>query len=170
MDDKRVGLVTDYERHAERSIYFSAGVPLPKEVMAMLHSKATGTLADLGCGDGNLVAEVAHLTKGRWRLIGVDVSQTRCQNTSELVPLATVICGDVCQTSIASGSIDVVTCNQVIEHLSPRAPLVVEMLRILKPGGLIYVSSVAKRPWAVYVYRRGRRFVIDPTHLHEYDS
>jgi SAM-dependent methyltransferase len=114
--------------------------------------------------------EIANHTGGRWQLIGVDVSQKRCDATLSLVPGATVICADVTATGIAQSSIDVVECSQVIEHLSDRRRLIEEIKRILVNGGIAHLSSVAKRPWAFFIRRKGGRFVLDHTHVIEYDS
>jgi SAM-dependent methyltransferase len=126
-------------------------------------------LVDLGCGDGNLLAQVATANPS-WTLLGVDISEQRCQNAAKIAPSATFVCADVCQTGIPPASVEIVMCSQVIEHLLDRRALMQEIRRILKPGGIAYIGSVAKRPWAVYVYRRDGKFVLDPTHVHEYAS
>jgi hypothetical protein len=41
-------------------------------------------------------------------------------------------------------------------------------LKLTKPSGFIYISSVIKKPWAVYKYRNKGKFVLDPTHEREY--
>jgi ubiquinone/menaquinone biosynthesis C-methylase UbiE len=168
-DIRRADLVREYERHARRTIYFSGGVELPNLVMNRLTSSRSGTLVDLGCGDGNLLAQVAAASPS-WTLLGVDISQLRGENAAKIAPSATFVCADVCETGIPPASVDIVTCSQVIEHLLDRRALMEEIRRILKPGGLAYIGSVAKRPWAVYVYRRDGKFVLDPTHVHEYSS
>ncbi len=168
-DNRRADPVEDYEDHARRSIYFSGGLDLPNLVASRLTSTRSGMLVDLGCGDGNLLAQVATASR-TWTLLGVDISERRCQNAARIAPSATFVCADVCQTMIPPSSVDIVTCDQVIEHLHDRRALMQEIRRILKPAGIAYVASVAKRPRAVYVYRRRGKFVLDPTHVHEYAS
>ena len=49
--------------------------------------------------------------------------------------------GDITKTGFPSGFFDAVTCLSVIEHGVPVQPFFREMLRVLKPGGFLIVST-----------------------------
>ncbi len=49
--------------------------------------------------------------------------------------------GDVTQTGFDAGSFDAVTCMSVIEHGVPVRPFLAESARILRPGGVLCVST-----------------------------
>jgi len=53
------------------------------------------------------------------------------------------IVGDICAVNegIADGSLDIVICTEVLEHVSNPFSAVSEILRMLKPGGLAYFSA-----------------------------
>lgn len=49
--------------------------------------------------------------------------------------------GDITATDFAAGRFDAVTCMSVIEHGVPLAPFLAESARILRPGGVLVVST-----------------------------
>src|SRR5207253_2093385 len=49
--------------------------------------------------------------------------------------------GDITGTDYPAGRFDAVTCMSVIEHGVPLGPFLAESARILKPGGLLVIST-----------------------------
>jgi SAM-dependent methyltransferase len=49
--------------------------------------------------------------------------------------------GDVTATGLGDGSLDAVTCMSVIEHGVPVEPFLAETARVLRPGGVLCVST-----------------------------
>ena len=41
----------------------------------------------------------------------------------------------------ASGSIDIITCMEVVEHLFSLRTLITECYRVLSPGGILYITT-----------------------------
>ena len=71
----------------------------------------------------------------------------------------------------AENTFDMVVSTQVIEHVPDDHNFIKEINRVLKPCGITIVSSVAKLRFGFYFYRsRYGEWVLDPTHLREYDS
>lgn len=98
---------------------------------------------DLGCGTGYGCALLVE-TGGARRCLGVDIAQ-------EAVNQATERYGhqDQLQFSVADAaalpfdddSFDVVTCFETIEHLEEQQRAVAEARRVLRPGGMLLLSS-----------------------------
>jgi 2-polyprenyl-6-hydroxyphenyl methylase / 3-demethylubiquinone-9 3-methyltransferase len=123
----------------------------PRGPFAMLHwlARARGALVppagrpgavlvDLGCGAGLLAPHIAG--KG-YRHIGVDLT------ASALAVAAAhgveAIRGDVTAVPLADGCADVVTAGEILEHVADHAAAVAEACRLLRPGGLLVIDTIA---------------------------
>ena len=123
----------------------------PRGPFAMLHwlARARGALVppagrpgavlvDLGCGAGLLAPHIAG--KG-YRHIGLDLT------ASALAVAAshgvTAIRGDVTNVPLADGCADVVTAGEILEHVADHAAAVAEACRLLRPGGLLVIDTIA---------------------------
>lgn len=130
-----------------------------------------GVLADLGAGDGALL--IALKTGGYLdgtAIVAVDISPERCARLSECSDIK-VFCSDVTSVSgLASNSVDVVICTQVIEHVD-EGKLLSEIFRVLKKDGKLYIASLVKKWYGWWYYRtKDGKWALDPTHLREYSS
>ena len=96
---------------------------------------------------------------------GVDFDPQAAQKVAERYSIETHV-GDLVSCALPAASFDVVTMSQAVEHLfDPRGNLE-ECLRILKPGGLLVMTTpnVASRGAALFgVFWRGWE---PPRHLH----
>jgi SAM-dependent methyltransferase len=62
-----------------------------------------------------------------------------------------VVRGDACRLPFASGGADVVLAFDVLEHLADDAGALREFFRVLRPGGLLWVSVPADmRLWSAH--------------------
>jgi 2-polyprenyl-3-methyl-5-hydroxy-6-metoxy-1,4-benzoquinol methylase len=100
-------------------------------------------ILDVGCGSGENSAALA--AKGH-RLHGVDLSQAAIEKYRRRG-------FDGCVCDIESGldfpnaSFDAVFCSEVIEHMTSPEILAAEMSRVLKPGGLLVLSTPNSAFW-----------------------
>jgi 2-polyprenyl-3-methyl-5-hydroxy-6-metoxy-1,4-benzoquinol methylase len=127
--------VPDAESRARQSLGSSEEV-IHDTVAALLAERgASGVLADVGCGAGNLSRVVA----GRFgHIIGVDVvrhpalpAQTEFRQADldrEPLPLR-------------DGEADAAVAVETIEHLENPRALVRELVRVVRPGGSIVVTT-----------------------------
>jgi SAM-dependent methyltransferase len=131
-----------------------------------------GTLLEIGSGYGVRVRRLidAGALRRFDRIVLSDVSPLRVERARTYVPEATAIVADAEHLPVADHSVDFVLSDQVIEHVPSDAGMAAEIRRVLRPGGLAFVGSVVKAPWAWYFYRNGGRWVLDPTHVREYAS
>jgi SAM-dependent methyltransferase len=85
-------------------------------------------LLDVGCGRE---APILRRFRGHAsRLIGIDLVEFRNE-----VPGVELVQGDMGQTGLPPGSVDVVMARSVMEHVTDPEGAYAEMERILKPGG-----------------------------------
>ncbi len=99
---------------------------------------------EIGCGVGRVGPAIAPVCK-KW--IATDVSENMLEHTRErtkgLDNVETVATNGWDLSPIADGSVDVVYCTVVFMHLDEweRFSYVREAMRILQPGGRVYVDN-----------------------------
>jgi ubiquinone/menaquinone biosynthesis C-methylase UbiE len=122
--------------HEWRTAENSAGYLLP-------HLAPGQRLLDVGCGPGTITADLARRV-APGEVLGIDPSADvvgRAQTLAEEHPNLTFAVGDVYALDLPDGSFDVVHAHQVLQHLSDPVAALVEMRRVLAPGGLLAVRD-----------------------------
>ncbi len=127
-----------------------------------------GTLLDLGASDGGTLRHFAEL-RPDLTLAAADI-----EGKPEAYPRGTdfkVADFDRDRLPWPDGSFDSITCMHVVEHLQDPTHLVSESLRLLKPGGRLYVETPAPKTVdmeSATGAAKGRvtvNFFDDPTHV-----
>ena len=95
---------------------------------------------DLACGEGygsSFMADVA------LSVVGVDISDEAIQNalTTYIKPNLSYQQGNAIALDFANASFDVVVSFETIEHLAEQAEMLAEIKRVLRPNGLLVISS-----------------------------
>jgi SAM-dependent methyltransferase len=100
------------------------------------HLPPDGRHLDVGSGSGELIRRLRAGWKG---------SSFSCDYTSEWMKLPgqTVDVADLNQDPLPyeSGFFDAVSCTEVVEHLDDYRRLLREIFRVLRPGGILVLSS-----------------------------
>ncbi|MCW3002492.1 MAG: hypothetical protein JWQ20_1790 [Conexibacter sp.] len=99
---------------------------------------AGARLLDAGCGSGRTLDELARYGQ----VTGLDVSDLAVQ-TARGRGHADVHLGSVEDMPFPSGTFDVVTCLDVIEHTPDDRASLAELRRVTRPGGLLLVTVPA---------------------------
>jgi 2-polyprenyl-6-hydroxyphenyl methylase/3-demethylubiquinone-9 3-methyltransferase len=123
----------------------------PRGAFAMLHWLAAArgalvptagrdgaVLVDLGCGAGLLAP---HLAGKGYRHVGVDVTASALTQAS--AHGVTPVRGDVMAVPLTDRCADVVTAGEILEHVPDTAAAVREACRLLRPGGLLVIDTLA---------------------------
>jgi SAM-dependent methyltransferase len=112
--------------------------PFPElERFFLDHARAGDAWLDVGCGDGG--------TSGTWlrdhgcRYLGVDVSATAVAQARSRGLDARLV-DDAAELPFEDGSFSGILAVEVLEHLFEPARAAAEFKRVLKPGGLLFVS------------------------------
>ncbi|MEM3648011.1 MAG: class I SAM-dependent methyltransferase, partial [Thermoproteota archaeon] len=121
-------------------------------------------MVDLGCGDGRLIFAMYRkgLLNSVGEVYGVDISSERIKRLKKELPFVKGIVSDAQNArELPDSSFDLVICSQLIEHVKDDDALVLEIKRLLKSGGLAYVSSVVKKWYGIYFYFNNGSFRLD---------
>jgi len=166
--------MTDFKKYSEN--FLNLYTDETPEILLKFFDKNKLNLSvlDLGCGDGALLMFLYHkgYLKNAKRIVGVDLSLERLKRIrSQKILSIQLICSDACSVKqLDDNSFDYIFNTQVIEHVPDDKVLLVEIRRLLKKNGILYISSVVKRRYGWYVHRNNGRWVLDPTHVREYSS
>ena len=98
---------------------------------------------DCGIGTGGLSAALTEAAPGPVALEGVDLSEDMLREASRTLQDSNAVVrlrrGDVRDLPYADDSFDVVMAAHVLEHLADPTEALAEMVRVLRPGGLLLV-------------------------------
>src|SRR5271156_6839232 len=117
---------------------------------------------EAGCGEGygaDLISRVAR------RVIALDYDQTTVAHVRARYPRVEVMHGNLAELPLADPSVDVVVNFQVIEHLWDQTQFVRECARVLRPSGILIVSTPNR-----ITFSPGRDTPINPFHTRELDA
>ena len=164
-----------FQNYSKQHVHFY-DEPIPDFLelgFALIGDVEKPRLVDLGCGDGRLL--YALHKKGflsRFgEVAGVDVSAKRIERLKKELPFVDGVVSDASDVKVFPSSFfDYIICSQVIEHVRDDDVLVAEIKRLLKCGGVAFISSVVKEWYGVYFYTSNGSFRLDPTHVREYSS
>ena len=117
---------------------------------------------EAGCGEGygaDLIAEVAR------RVVAVDYDESAVAHVRSRYPRVEVMQANLADLPLPDASMDVVVNFQVIEHLWDQAQFVAECARVLRPSGLLLVSTPNR-----VTFSPGRDTPINPFHTRELNA
>jgi SAM-dependent methyltransferase len=113
-------------------------------------SAAPQSLLDIGCGPGRLLEALARVLAGTG-LHGIDLSPFMLESARQRlagVPNATLLHGDCLDLPFDDEAFEAVTAVHVVGHIpaTVRSRVVGESMRVLRPGGRLYVVDHAWHP------------------------
>jgi len=94
-----------------------------------------GKLLDIGSGRGMFLR--AALERG-WDCVAQEFSKDAAKALQDKIGVEVIVCNDLSQAGLPSGSFDLINLNHVLEHLYQPVAVIKEIYRMLKPGGLLY--------------------------------
>jgi SAM-dependent methyltransferase len=132
----------------------------PRRMKSLIHMarsyltyKRIGSLLDVGCGFGAFLEAAASIG---WRVCGVEVASAPASIAARR---HNIFYGSLSDAPYGPNSFDVVRLNNVIEHvLSPRA-LVCDIRRVLRPGGLLTISTPNVESFTAALQGMGWRYI-----------
>src|SRR5581483_9034510 len=117
---------------------------------------------EAGCGEGYGADLISCLAR---RVIAVDYDEATVAHVRARYPQVEVRHGNLAQLPLPDASVDVVVNFQVIEHLWDQARFVSECARVLRPAGVLMVSTPNR-----ITFSPGRDTPINPSHTRELNA
>ncbi|MBN1976773.1 MAG: methyltransferase domain-containing protein [Anaerolineae bacterium] len=102
------------------------------------------TILDAGCGSGYSTALILEKFQPH-KLYAIDVMPEQVEVAKERGMLASVSIGDIADTEFPSEQFDAVFTFGVFHHVPEWPKAVEEMVRVLKPGGVLVGGEIAKK-------------------------
>jgi len=103
---------------------------------------------DCGVGTGALSSALARVMPGSFRLDAIDLSPRMLERARDRLRAdgleATLQRGDACALPYNDGAFDIVMTAHMLEHLPDPGVALSEMVRVLKPGGLL-IACISRR-------------------------
>jgi 2-polyprenyl-3-methyl-5-hydroxy-6-metoxy-1,4-benzoquinol methylase len=132
-----------YVAHSSAEEYFSRKVA--PEIVAVIerHVRRVGTVLDIGCGSGDLLAVLQERGHG---ILGVDSSAVSVGAARDRVGDTTgsrILQGTLADLPIGDGSVDTALLVEVVEHVrdDDLDVMLAEAYRVIRPGGSIFIST-----------------------------
>jgi SAM-dependent methyltransferase len=117
-------------------------------------------ILEVGCGEGYGTALLATAARD---VVGLDYDALTIAHAAARYPQARFVRGNLAALPLPSESIDVVATLQVIEHVWNHNEFVGECLRVLRPGGLLLVTTPNR-----LTFSPGQETPVNPFHIKEF--
>ena len=127
--------------------------------------KSGGKLIEIGCAYGFFLS----LAQKQFHVIGYDISEEPVRYARDELGLD-ARCEDFLDAQIESLSIDVVVMWDVIEHLSRPDLFVDKISEVLKPGGLLFMTTGDIGSFIPRIRKEKWRLIHPPTHIHYFNQ
>jgi 2-polyprenyl-3-methyl-5-hydroxy-6-metoxy-1,4-benzoquinol methylase len=103
--------------------------------------KRVGKALDVGFGSGVYLPVLTELFK---EVVGLDSKECMVRHAGPLMeqyPHLQTVAGDITNCQMPSDSFDLIVCSEVVEHIADSQKATDEMYRVLKPGGILILST-----------------------------
>ena len=127
--------------------------------------RQTNRLLEIGFGAGALLQSAM---RAGWRAEGVEISRTAVENAQARG--IKVFHGELAQASYPTGYFDVVTASELLEHVGDPLPMVREIARVLRPGGLFWATTPHARGVSSRLLGLKWLTLSPPGHLHIFST
>ncbi|HEU4593747.1 MAG TPA: class I SAM-dependent methyltransferase [Pyrinomonadaceae bacterium] len=158
----------DAEAYDYDAYYHEANLSVPAFISRRLDEifqsfaphRKSNRLLDVGCGAGSLL-EAAR--RAGWDAEGTEVSRPAVEHVR--AEGFEVFHGELAEANYPEAHFDVVTASEIIEHVPEPLPMLREIARILRPGGLFWATTPHGRGLSARVLGIRWSTVSPPEHL-----
>ena len=133
---------------------------------AQAHHLADAVVVEAGSGEG-YGAEILRGAGARL-VVALEVDAAAAAHATAAYPDVATVRANLATTPLSDGSVDVVVCLQVVEHLWDLRGFLGDLVRLVRPGGLVIVST-PNRPVFSPGLARGEK-PVNPFHVEELDA
>ena len=132
----------EFDKYAEqydKGLMGKGSARFYRDLIRALEVRDGDAVLDVGCGTGSVLSMI-----GRSRKIsgfGLDVSENMIALAREKNPDFVFTTGDSAALPYADGSMDIVMACMAYHHFPDQVTFRQEALRVLKPGGILYICD-----------------------------
>ena len=126
---------------------------------------AGGVVVDAGSGEGYGAAALAGLAG---TCLALEYDDNACRHAAAAYPDIASIRANLCALPLRDARTDAVVSLQVIEHLWSLGDFLAECHRVLRPGGLIIVTTPNRLTFSPGLARSAKP--VNPFHVEEFDA
>jgi SAM-dependent methyltransferase len=140
----------DPSEPANRFIYESRERALLDILRAVGFLPLTGTVLDVGCGNGAVLHHLLRYGARLEDLCGIDLLPERVEHARALLPGARIEAGDARNLPYPDASVDLVLGFTLLSSVlddAVRQDIAAEMVRVMRPGGLIVLYDFWINPF-----------------------
>jgi 2-polyprenyl-6-hydroxyphenyl methylase/3-demethylubiquinone-9 3-methyltransferase len=131
-------------------------------------------VVDIGCGGGILSESMARLGA---QVRGIDLSSKalRVADLHSLESGVAITYEEIAAEALAArepGSVDVVTCMEMLEHVPDPASIIQACTTLVRPGGYVFVSTINRNLKAYLMAIVGAEYILQmlPRGTHDYEK
>jgi ubiquinone/menaquinone biosynthesis C-methylase UbiE len=120
---------------------------MQKRTIALVALKPGISLLDIGCGTGWAMRYTAKLLDGKGNFHGIDISPRMIERAIEQTSQESNIQFHVANAEalpFPDESFDVLLCTNSFHHYKNPIEVLVEMKRVLRPDGMLYVTDLTR--------------------------
>lgn len=120
------------------------------------------SVLEVGCGEGYGTALLAASAD---RVLGLDYDAITVAHAAATYPQAWFVRANLAALPVPSASTDVLASLQVVEHVWNHSEFVSECLRVVRPGGLLFMTTPNR-----LTFSPGLDAPVNPFHTHEFTA
>ena len=146
--------------------------PLRLNYISQHINLAEKRVVDIGCGGGILAEAMAHHGA---KVTAIDLAEAslsvaRLHQMESGLEIDYRMCSAEALAEEQPGEYDVVTCLEMLEHVPDPAAVVEACMRLVKPGGLVFFSTINRNPKSYLFAIIGAEYVLNllPRGTHDY--
>jgi ubiquinone/menaquinone biosynthesis C-methylase UbiE len=142
MSEAQLFVATTFTEIYERVLVGPVFRPFAEQLIARLNLNRSDTLIDVACGTG-IVARVARQRLGPdAQIVGVDIAPPMLAVARSVEPMIDWRAGNATALPVTDGErFTVLTCHQGLQFMPDKAGALLEMRRVLAPGGRIAIAT-----------------------------
>jgi SAM-dependent methyltransferase len=110
-----------------------------------------GPLVDVGCGEGRTYASLSDTRQRRW--LGLDLSSGNLRRVRQRFGHVPAVQADATALPLKTESAALVVCQGVLHHTADPRGAFAELVRIMRPRGVIQLSVYNRRSFYFHAFR-----------------
>lgn len=137
--------------------YFIEKIIMPNITTRMI-------IVDIGCGIGFVIKKLYKMIDDSSMIVGLDITMNSIMYAKNEFGLNNLLLSNNYYIPLKDGSVDLVICSEVIEHLHDPKKSLSEMYRVLRKSGTLILST----PNGLYVKLFHHRKFVCLDHINEF--